>query len=344
MLAGVLYTFIFLLSALANCTAFADGAEIHKHSTEFTLNILKESKPEDSRTYLINPKDIWLQAFSYGDVNHLANSRGLAECRNKVMRRTQFYSSYLFDDNDCSKNYTLPSQKLDGFLLMRTATNRMITRFSYEQLKRNEALKVIIDGKFDFDFSFGDIFDKISSISTESDNQDDLRPVYVLYVNNEPNHLGLNLNNEAERKIIEHWPKSSSDHKNRPELEQKTTFQELSYGQRLAHTYGLAYTPFSKFKIKFEKSSGLSMDIKIKLNELNNLFYADVTPLVFNSNLDAVAFGFRIPYAGHAIGADYKNRNTEPVAYYSFSKNQKNAKLVFNRANNALGFEFKMSI
>lgn len=332
-------TLIALLGFLAST---AVGAEIptpdsnFQAADPFTLSLIRIAKPSGEHKTLITAKEVIERAFNHDELIAISNERGLATCMSRVMTRAQFSSRYIFESGNCSADYLAPTTKLNSVAIMKTASNRALYRLASDQIRRNPVLTALVDGKVDFDFSFSDLVQKITS-SDELEG----RPVYVLQVSELASNVGLNLNDEhAKKKIIEQWPVKKKEIE-----EQQKAFPEATYTQRLAHKFGLAHGPFTKYKLKIEKTApGFVMSFNIRFQELNDLAYLDLTSFVMRSDLKNVKYGYRVPYKSHAVGGDYNTLYADPVWYYSYTTSRGYGKLLYNTFNKAVGVEIAMSI
>lgn len=330
-----------LIASLGFLASTAVAAEIATSGPapapdQFTLNLIRVAKPTDERKTIITAKEVIEKAFNNDELAAISNERGLGTCMGRVMTRAQFSSRYIFESGNCAVDYTAPGTKLNSIAIMKTATNRALYRLASDQIRRNPVLTALVDGKVDFDFSFSDIVQKMTS-SEDLEN----RPVYVLQVSELANNIGLDLNDErAQKKIIEQWPTKKK------EIEaQQQAFPEATYAQRLARKFGLAHGPFTKYKLKVEKTApGFVMAFNIRFQELNELAYLDLTSFVMHGDLKNLKYGYRVPYKRHAVGGDYNALHADPVWYYSYATARGYGKLLYNTFNKAVGVEVAMSI
>lgn len=295
------------------------NAQVENGAAVLAQNLMKPATghyqyPTFSSTSLLT------KAFNDDDLRALSADFGIEDCRLRHYDRAKYLSVDKRDIGDCSAQWKKANLKTNA--LVKTASSRMAYRTASEVLSTNPTMKSIIEGKVSLDFSFSDIVETV-----RSERSEDARPQYVLEVTEKkiavasglrllPTSGKVNTQEKTivEKRIVERWPTLAAT--NKAPSSQPT---DASFGTRLAKKMGVATVPFTRYRLKVEKTApGLGAEFSFRFEERNELAYADITQYVMKRNKDGISWGVRLPIKAHSVGVEYANLKAQPVTYYRY--------------------------
>lgn len=324
----------FTLTLASGAALYATGASAED------LKLTRKAPAAVPQTSVWSPVKMLNRAFNRDDLLAITAEYNLENCRIRNANRVIFSQMEKVNNGNCSEDHRY--KKVEATAVARAALNRAAYRTANEFISTNEVLRTLVEGKFSLDFSFNDILEKVYVTKVP-----DARPEYVLEVV-EKKVVAQSLHGDAqsgkatkevvyvEKRIVERWPSIVAN--KRPEV--TTVTAQDSLAERVSKEMGLAHVPFTRFRLRVEKTSaGLGTDVNFRFEERNEMMFADVTQYM-KGNKDGVAWGLRVPYHKHSVGFEYANLKAEPVTFYRYFVNDwMNAKLSYQAEVNHYGAE-----
>jgi hypothetical protein len=115
--------------------------------------------------------------------------------------------------------------------------------------------------------------------------------------------------------------------------EQSSALQPLSARKRIQRTLGVSTAPFSRFDLRFSRSSSStsgSEDLALRFSEGNGIVTVEFPTLLADSD---TAYGFNLPYQKHTFSVYFPDSEREAIRRYAYKVDTQNLVTVEHNPN-----------